>query len=170
MLGNGECNPIERKFDQVTGFSNMLDRDDNEDTGSVRGNSSQENEIRNTPVNRDNIDFSRNMETLTGEMNLRISQEMNSLINGVNSHFESAISTAISERILPRMQNVVETVLARLLGSVPGMSRRPHTSKIDVHSLNEDNLINRNFHSHQNVSEPEEESLVIFQVQYKLMF
>ena len=79
----------------------MLDRDDNGDTGSARGNSSQENEIRNMPVNRDILDFSINMETLTGEMNLRISQKLNRLINGVNSQIESAISTAISERILP---------------------------------------------------------------------
>ena len=35
----------------------MLDRDDIEGPGSVRGNSSQENEIKNMPINRDNSDF-----------------------------------------------------------------------------------------------------------------
>ena len=30
----------------------MFDRDDNGDIGSVRGNSSQENDIRNIPKNR----------------------------------------------------------------------------------------------------------------------
>ena len=29
MLGNGEYNAIERELDQMTGFSNMLDRKDN---------------------------------------------------------------------------------------------------------------------------------------------
>ena len=44
---------------------------------------------------------------LTGEMNLRISQEIGSWINGINSQIESAISSAISEKIIPQMQGVV---------------------------------------------------------------
>ena len=67
MLGSGEYNPIEREIDEMTGFSNMLDREDNGDIGSVRGNSSHENENRNMPENRDSRDFSRDKETLTGE-------------------------------------------------------------------------------------------------------
>ena len=99
------------------------------------------------------------METLIGEMNQKISQEMSILINGVKSQIECAISTAIIERILPQMQDVVETVIARQLGSAPGMSRKPQNSENDVRSLNENNLMNRNFHSHQNLSEPEEARL-----------
>ena len=78
----------------------MLDRDENGDIGSVSG-ISQENDIRNMPENRDNRNFSRDLETLTGEMNPIISQEIRGLINGVNSQIESAISTAMSERIIP---------------------------------------------------------------------
>ena len=70
MLFNGEYNPKERETDQMTGYSNMVDRDDNGEIVSVRGVSSQENEIRDMPENRDNGDFSRDMETLTGDMNL----------------------------------------------------------------------------------------------------
>ena len=70
MLCNGEYNPNERETDQMTGYSNMVDRDDSGEVGSVRGNSSQENEIRDMPENRENGDFSRDMETLTGDMNL----------------------------------------------------------------------------------------------------
>ena len=84
MLRSVEYNAIEREIDQMTGFSNMLGRDDNEGTGSVRGNSCQENEIKNMPINRDNLDFSRNIKTLTGEKTLRISQKITSLLNGVN--------------------------------------------------------------------------------------
>ena len=63
MLGSGEYNPFEGEINQMTGFSNMLDRNDNEDIGLVRGTSSQENEIRNKPVNRNNQDFSRNLNS-----------------------------------------------------------------------------------------------------------
>ena len=106
----------------------MLDRDDNDCTGSIKGTSSQENEIRNMSVNRENLDFPRDMVTLTGETKLRASQEMNNLINGMNSQVESTISTAIAERILPKMQDVVKSMLARQLGNVPGLSKRPHNS------------------------------------------
>ena len=47
---------------------------------------------------------------LTSEINLRISQEIGSLVNGMNSQIESPISSAISERIIPQMQVVVEAV------------------------------------------------------------
>ena len=50
-LGNREYHPIEKETDQMTGFSNMLDREDNGDIGSVRGNSSHECENRNMPEN-----------------------------------------------------------------------------------------------------------------------
>ena len=44
VMGTGEYNQIERDFDQMTGFSNMLDRDENEGH-SLRGNSSRDKEI-----------------------------------------------------------------------------------------------------------------------------
>ena len=40
MLGSDEYNQIERDIDQMTGFSNMLNRDDNEEGHSMSGNSS----------------------------------------------------------------------------------------------------------------------------------
>ena len=52
MLGGGEYNPIERDIDQMTGFSNTLDREETRENISlylVRGCSSEENEIRNMP-------------------------------------------------------------------------------------------------------------------------
>ena len=51
MLGSGEYNQIERGINKLTGFSNMLDRDENGDNNSMRVNSSQENEIRNIAKN-----------------------------------------------------------------------------------------------------------------------
>ena len=40
MLGTGEYNQIEKDIDQMTGFSNMLNRDENEEGLSLGGNSS----------------------------------------------------------------------------------------------------------------------------------
>ena len=73
MLGTGQYNQIEKDFEQMTGFSNMLNRDENEEGHSLRGKSSQDNEIRKTPENRQYSNFARDLNTLTGEMNLRIS-------------------------------------------------------------------------------------------------
>ena len=131
MLGTGEYKKIKRDIDQLTGFSNMLNRDENEEGHSLRGNSSQDNEIRNMPENRNDPNFTRDLDMLTGEINLRISQEIGSLINGMNSQIENAISSAISERIIPQMQGVVEAVLRRQLGGVSSMSRRPQNVEDD---------------------------------------
>ena len=49
MFGTGEYKKIKRDIDQLTGFSNMLNRDENEEGHSLRGNSLQDNEIRNMP-------------------------------------------------------------------------------------------------------------------------
>ena len=69
--------------------------------------------------NRNNSTFPRDMDTLIGEINSRISQDLGRLINEVNSQIENAISSAISDRIFPQMQDVVEAVLARRLESLP---------------------------------------------------
>ena len=75
MLASGEYNQIERDIDQMTGFSNMLNRDDIEEGHSMRGNSSQDNEIRNMPEYRNIPGLTRDLDMLSGEINLGISQE-----------------------------------------------------------------------------------------------
>ena len=131
MLGTGEYNQIEREIDQLTGFSNMLNRDENEEGHYLRGNSSQDYEIRNMPETRIGHSFSGDLDVLTGEIYLRISQEIGSLINGMNSQIESAINAAISERIIPQMQGVVEALLNRQSEGDPSMSRRPQNTDSD---------------------------------------
>ena len=158
MLGSGEYNKIERDFDQMTGFSNMLDRDENEDGHFLRGNSSQNNEIRIMPGNRDDHSFSRDLDMLTGEINLKISQEIGSLKNASNSHIESAISSAISERIIPQMQGVVEAVLNRQFEGVPSMSRRPQNTDSGQRNVEEIDMENSNSRSLVNLIEPEVDS------------
>ena len=75
MMGSGEYNQIERDIDQMTGFSNMLKSDDNEEGHSVRSNSSQDNENRSMPKNKYNPSLTRDLDILSSEINLRISRE-----------------------------------------------------------------------------------------------
>ena len=49
------------------------------------------------PENRNDHSVSRDLDMLTVEINLRISQEIGSLINGMNSQTERAISSAMKE-------------------------------------------------------------------------
>ena len=158
ILGTGEDHQIEKDIDQVTSFSNMLNRDEIEERHSLRGYSSQDNEIRNMSENRNDHSFSRNLDMLTGEINLRISQEIGCSINGVNSQIESAISSAISEKIIPQMQGVVDAILNRQLEGVSSMSRRPQNTDSDERNVEEINMQNKNSRSRINLREPEDES------------
>ena len=90
----------------------MLNSDDNEGH-SMRGNSSQDNEIRKMTENRNNPSLTRDWDMLSVEKTLRISQKINDLLNGMNSQIENSISSAISEGIIPQMQGVMEAILNR---------------------------------------------------------
>ena len=68
MLGSGEYHQIERYIDQMTGFCNILERDDSEEGHLMIGNSSQDNEIRNMPENRNNPNLSRDLDMFSGEI------------------------------------------------------------------------------------------------------
>ena len=77
---------------------------------------------------------------------------------GFNSRIESAISSAISERIIPQMQDVVEAILNRQLEGVSSMSRRPQNISNSERNVEEINMQNRNSRSRTNLTEPENES------------
>ena len=124
----------------------------------MRGYSSQDNEIRNMSENRNNPGLTKDLDMLSGEINLKTSHEVISLLNGMNSQIENAISSAISERIIPQMQGVVETILNRQLESVSSLSRIPHNMESDERNVDKNNLQNRNSRSRQNLTEPEDES------------
>ena len=64
VLGSGEYNQIEKDVNQKTGFSNMLNRDDNGKGHSTRGNSSQDNEIRTMPEIRNDPSLARVLDML----------------------------------------------------------------------------------------------------------
>ena len=80
---------------------------------SNRGNSLQENEIRD--YNAENVIarrhiFVESMETFLNEINLRLSQEMDSLVTMMHSQINRAISSAISDRVIPEIQNIMGTM------------------------------------------------------------
>ena len=156
-LGSGEYNHIERDIDQMTGFSNIFNRDDNEEGHSMRGNSSQDNEIRNMPENRNNPHLSKKLHMLSGEINIRISQEINKLSNEFPNRKCNNFCD-FSKIIIPQVQGLVETILISQLEIVQSSSRRPQTTIDEENNVDVNNLHNRCSRSRQNMIEPEDES------------
>ena len=56
------------------------------------------------------LDSRQSFETFTNEFNLRLSQEMDSMMSMVHNQINRAISTAISERVIPEIQNIVSSM------------------------------------------------------------
>ena len=50
------------------------------------------------------------IETFTNEFNLRLSREMDSMMSMVHNQINRAISTAMSERVIPEIQNIVSSM------------------------------------------------------------
>ena len=114
MLGDGNSNSIERELDSLI---NVPDRQQYLHSFPNRENSSQENEIRNIDNRNEPIGESRLMEsinTLSGEMNARMSREMESMMDFMQTQISRAINSAISERIIPEIQSMMgKSVLAQ---------------------------------------------------------
>ena len=102
MIGNDKSNPIERELaNTIQGSTNHYDI---ESYLHLRGNSFQENELRdcsheNAIPRQDG--FLKTMQTFTNEINLRLFQEMDSMMSMMHSQINRAISSAIAERVLP---------------------------------------------------------------------
>ena len=81
MRGNGNINPIERELANTIGESKA--QNETQSTSHKRGNSSHENELRDfgqeNGIPRQDR-FLETMETFTNEINLRLFQEMDSMM------------------------------------------------------------------------------------------
>ena len=113
MLSEGKSNSIEKELDSL---NNVRERQQDFQSFPNRGNSSQENEIRdidsrNEPVRESRLVESINM--LSGEMNAKMSREMETMLDLMHSQISRAISSAISERIIPEIQNMVKNLPLR---------------------------------------------------------
>ena len=107
MLGDGNSNSIERELDSLI---NAPDRQQDFQSFPNRENSSQENAIRDIDNRNEPIGEGRLIEsinTLSGEMNARMSREMESMMDFMQTQIIRAINSAISERIIPEIQNMM---------------------------------------------------------------
>ena len=110
MLGEGNSNSIERELDSLI---NAPEGPQDFRSFPNRENSSQENEIRDIDSRNEPVRESRLLESinmLSGEMNARMSREMETMMDLMQSQISRANSSAISERIIPEIQNMVENL------------------------------------------------------------
>ena len=105
MLGNTGENPIERELaDAIEQSSVQGDAEDNEYyRDNYRGFTQENGAIRQNDVRQ-------SFETFSNEFNLRLSQEMDSMMSMVHNQINRAISTAISERVIPEILNIVSSM------------------------------------------------------------
>ena len=107
MLGDGNSNSIERELDSLI---NVPDGQRDYRSFPNRENSSQENEIRDISNRNETVREERLIEsinTLSGEMNARMSREMETMMDFMQNQISRVINCAISERIIPEIQNMV---------------------------------------------------------------
>ena len=108
MLAGGSSNSIERELNSL---NNGPEGRQDLQTFPNRETSSQEIEIkdisnRNEPVREGRLIESNIM--LSGEMNARMSREMETMMDFMQTQISRAINSAISEKIIPEKQNMME--------------------------------------------------------------
>ena len=105
MLGNASNNPIERELVDAIEQSSVQ--------GDIEANGYLGNQYTSFP-HENNLprqdDIRQSLETFSNEFNLRLSQEMDSMMSMVHSQINRAISNAISERVIPEIQNIVSSM------------------------------------------------------------
>ena len=105
MLGNSNNNPIERELAEAI--------DQSSTHGDVDTNVYQENEYRDYSHEKDLLrqnEVRQSFETFSNEFNLRLSQEMDSMMSMMHSQINRAITTAIAERVIPEIQNIANSM------------------------------------------------------------
>ena len=105
LIGNSDTNSIERELRNVYNGSVETNRDHDSNERNTQGSSSQANEFRNihdAHVGHENSDRD-NLETLSSELNDRISREMNGLIGTVNVQIQRTVEEAICSQVLPQV-------------------------------------------------------------------
>ena len=103
MIGNE--NPLERELAGVIDQSSVH--------GDMEIGSHSRNDFRdfiheNEPHGQN--DIRQSFETFSNEFNLRLSQEMDFMMAMVHGQINRAISTAIAEKVIPEIQNIVSSM------------------------------------------------------------
>ena len=105
MLGNGNNNPTERELaDAIEQSSVQGDIESNTHLGDQYASFTYENIFP-----RQN-DIRQSFENFSNEFNLRLSQEMDSMMSMMHSQIIRAISNAIPEKVIPEIQNIVSSM------------------------------------------------------------
>ena len=105
MVGSGNENPIERELAVAIEQSSVQ--------GDYGANECQRDNYRifaqeNEPLRQNEV--RQFFENFTSEFNLRLSQEMDSMMSMVHSQINRAINTAISERVIPEIPKIVSSM------------------------------------------------------------
>ena len=69
------------------------------------------------------------MEMLSGELNLRLSQVKDSLMNILQVQISRAINSAINDRVIPEIQNAMDTLSSRQRDIESGSSPNNHEDR-----------------------------------------
>ena len=105
MLGNSNNIPIERELaDAIDQSSTHGDADTNVYQGNEYRNYLHENDLL-----RQN-EVRQSFETFSNEFNLRLSQEMDSMMSMMHSQINRAITAAIAEKVIPEIQNIANSM------------------------------------------------------------
>ena len=111
MIGNKNTNPIERKLSKMIG--NVTNDQDIESNPQSSRYETHENEFghyaHEKAIPRQDK-FQETLEIFTSEFNMRLSQETDSMMSLMHSQINRAISTAITEREIPEIQNIVSSI------------------------------------------------------------
>ena len=105
MLGNGDSNHIERELADAIEQSSVQ--------GDIETNMHQRVEFRDFICENDSFrqnDVRQSFETFSNEFNLRLSQDMDSMMSMMHNQIHRAFSTAIAERVIPEIQNIVSSM------------------------------------------------------------
>ena len=105
MLGNENNNPIERELaDAIDQSSAHGDAD----TNMYHGNEYRDYLHENEPLRQNEV--RQSFEAFSSEFNLRLSQELDSMMSMIHSQINRAITIAIAERVIPEIQNIANSM------------------------------------------------------------
>ena len=105
MLGNGDSNPIERELaDAIEKSSAQGDIESNMHSRDQYACFTYENILPRQS------DVRQSFETFSNEFNLRLSQELDSMMSMMHSQINRAISAALAEKVIPEIQNIVSSI------------------------------------------------------------
>ena len=105
MLGNSNNNPIERELAEAIDQSSAH--------GDADTHTYLENEYRDYQHENDVLrqnEIRNSFETFSNEFNLRLSQEMDSMMSMMHNQINRAVTTAINERVIPEIQNIANSM------------------------------------------------------------